>query len=432
MEPGTPDSSEARPVTSAPGSRADPRTEYFPGANPHPVMRIDDESRLIYANPASDPLLTQLGVHVGEKLPDAWCDRLRNAIDPVELRVGPRTFELLSVRLPELGFTNVYGTDVTAARAIVKFPDQNPNPVFRLTWDGDIAYVNAAALDLISGIGGATGEPMPSAVRDRLFEAVRSGRRERVEVVSGGRAYDLLAVDVPEFGFINVYGTDVTAVRELEVAHRENSRLLLNILPEPIADRLRRGETLIADRHEDVSLLFADIVGFTGLSSGMDAEELVTTLNAVFSVFDGLVDASGLEKVKTIGDAYMIVGGMPIWEPDHLERMAVLALRLAGEVARNEEARRLGIQFRIGMHTGPVVAGVIGTKKFIYDVWGDTVNVASRMESAGEAGRIQVTAAVESRLRQRFELEPRGRIDVKGKGPMDTYFLVGESAAGPT
>jgi class 3 adenylate cyclase len=432
MEPGTPDSSEAGTMTSAPGSRADPRTEYFPGANPHPVMRIDDESRLIYANAASDPLLTELGVRVGEKLPDAWCDRLRNALDPVELRVGPRTFELLSVRLPELGFTNVYGTDVTAARAIVKFPDQNPNPVFRLTWDSDIAYINPAALDLISGIGGATGEPMPSALRDRLFDAVRSGRRERVEVVSGGRAYDLLAVDVPEFGFINVYGTDVTAVRELEVAHRENTRLLLNILPEPIADRLRRGETLIADRHEDVSLLFADIVGFTGLSSGMDAEELVTTLNAVFSVFDGLVDASGLEKVKTIGDAYMIVGGMPIWEPDHLERMASLALRLAGEVARNEEARRLGIQFRIGMHTGPVVAGVIGTKKFIYDVWGDTVNVASRMESTGEAGRIQVTGAVESRLRQRFELEPRGRIDVKGKGPMDTYFLVGESAAGPT
>ena len=432
MEPGTPESREASTVTSAPGSRADSRTEYFPGANPHPVMRIDDESRLIYANSASDPLLTELGVQVGEKLPDAWCDRLRNAVDPVELRVGPRTFELLSVRLPELGFTNVYGTDVTAARAIVKFPDQNPNPVFRLTWDGDIAYVNPAALDLISGIGGATGEPMPSALRDRLFDAVRSGRRERVEVVSGGRAYDLLAVDVPEFGFINVYGTDVTAVRELEVAHRENTRLLLNILPEPIADRLRLGETLIADRHEDVSLLFADIVGFTGLSSGMDAQELVTTLNAVFSVFDGLVDASGLEKVKTIGDAYMIVGGMPIWEPDHLERMASLALRLAGEVAGNEEARRHGIQFRIGMHTGPVVAGVIGTKKFIYDVWGDTVNVASRMESTGEAGRIQVTAAVESRLRQRFELVPRGPIDVKGKGLMDTYFLVGQSAAAPT
>jgi class 3 adenylate cyclase len=415
-------------MTSGPSSRADPRTEYFPGANPHPVLRIADDGRLIYANASSEPLLAELGAQVGEELPQAWWARLRDAAEAVELRVGARTFELLAVRLPEFGFTNVYGTDVTAARAIVKFPDQNPNPVFRITWDGDLVYVNPAGIDMIAGIGGAMGRPLPDALCDRLFEAVREGRRRRVDIVSGGRAYDLLPVDVPEFGFINVYGTDVTAVRELEIAHRENTRLLLNILPEPIADRLRSGEPLIADRHEDVSLLFADIVGFTSMSSAMDAGELVSTLNDVFSVFDSLVDVSGLEKVKTIGDAYMIVGGMPTWQPDHLERMAALALRLADEIARNEAARRLGIQFRIGIHCGPVVAGVIGTKKFIYDVWGDTVNVASRMESSGEAGRIQVTGAVESRLRHRFELQPRGLIDVKGKGPMATYFLVGEGA----
>jgi class 3 adenylate cyclase len=418
-------------MSSGPGSRADPRTEYFPGANPHPVMRIDDDGRLIYANPSSEPLLAELGVHVGEALPEAWWTRLRDTAEAVELRVGARTFELLAVRLADFGFTNVYGTDVTAARAIVKFPDQNPNPVFRITWDGDLVYVNPAGVDMITDIGGAMGRPLPTALRDRLIEAVREGRRRRVDIVSGGRAYDLLPVDVPEFGFIHVYGTDVTAVRELEIAHRENTRLLLNILPKPIADRLRSGEPLIADRHEDVSLLFADIVGFTGMSSAMDAGELVATLNDVFSVFDGLVDVSGLEKVKTIGDAYMIVGGMPTWQPDHLERMAALALRLADELARNEPARRLGIQFRIGIHCGPVVAGVIGTKKFIYDVWGDTVNVASRMESSGEAGRIQVTGAVESRLRHRFELQPRGLIDVKGKGPMATYFLVGEGAGIP-
>jgi class 3 adenylate cyclase len=418
-------------MSSETGSRADPRTEYFPGANPHPVMRIDDDGRLIYANPSSEPLLAELEVHVGDALPEAWWTRLRDAAEAVELRVGARTFELLAVRLADFGFTNVYGTDVTAARAIVKFPDQNPNPVFRITWDGDLVYVNPAGVDMITGIGGAVGRPLPTALRDRLVEAVREGRRRRVDIVSGDRAYDLLPVDVPEFGFINVYGTDVTAVRELEIAHRENTRLLLNILPEPIADRLRSGEPLIADRHEDVSLLFADIVGFTGMSSAMDAGELVATLNDVFSVFDGLVDVSGLEKVKTIGDAYMIVGGMPTWQPDHLERMAALALRLADELARNEAARRLGIRFRIGIHCGPVVAGVIGTKKFIYDVWGDTVNVASRMESSGEAGRIQVTGAVESRLRHRFVLQPRGLIDVKGKGPMATYFLVGEGAGIP-
>jgi class 3 adenylate cyclase len=418
-------------MTPAPGSRADPRTEYFPGANPHPVMRIDDDGRLIYANPASEPLLAELHVQVGGMFPAIWWPRLRDAADAVELRVEARTFELLPVHLPDLGFTNIYGTDVTAARAIVKFPDQNPNPVFRITWAGDLVYVNPAGVDLISGIGGAVGRPLPVALRERLFEAVRDERRPRVDIVSGGRAYDLLPVDVPEFGFINVYGTDVTAVRELEIVHRENTRLLLNILPEPIADRLRRGEPLIADRHEDVSLLFADIVGFTVLSSTMDAAELVSTLNHVFSLFDGMVDASGLEKVKTIGDAYMIVGGMPTWQPDHLERMASLALRLADAIASNDEAKRLGIRFRMGIHTGPVVAGVIGTKKFIYDVWGDTVNIASRMESTGEPDRIQVTGAVESRLRDRFELEPRGLVDVKGKGPMPTYFLIGEGVGLP-
>jgi class 3 adenylate cyclase len=159
----------------------------------------------------------------------------------------------------------------------------------------------------------------------------------------------------------------------------------------------------------------------------MDAAELVTLLNDVFSVFDGLVAASGLEKIKTIGDAYMIVGGMPVWQPDHLERMASFALRIAAEVGRTEAAHRLGVQFRIGMHTGPVVAGVIGTRKFIYDVWGDTVNVASRMESTGEPGRIQVTGAVERRLRDRFAMTSRGEVEIKGKGRMETYFLLGEA-----
>jgi class 3 adenylate cyclase len=407
-------------------SRADPKTEFFPGANPHPVLRVTDDGQLIYANPASQPLLGELGMSVGAPVPAPWLERLQSADGPIDLRVGPRTFELLPVRLADLGFTNVYGTDVTAQRAIVKFPDQNPNPVFRISWDGDLVYVNPAARELIDGIGGALGKPLPDPLRERLQRAVREGRRERVDVVCGERAYDLLAVDVPEFGFINVYGTDVTAVRALQVAHRENTRLLLNILPEPIADRLRLGESLIADRYDDVSLLFADIVGFTGMSSAMDPAELVTLLNDVFSVFDGLVDASGLEKVKTIGDAYMIVGGMPLWQPDHLDRMASLALRIAAEVGRNEAAHRLGVEFRIGIHTGPVVAGVIGTKKFIYDVWGDTVNIASRMESTGVPGRIQVSDAVEARLRERFAMEARGLVEVKGKGQMTTFFLVGE------
>ncbi|MBI2775879.1 MAG: adenylate/guanylate cyclase domain-containing protein [Chloroflexi bacterium] len=249
-----------------------------------------------------------------------------------------------------------------------------------------------------------------------------------VEVESARRTYALLPVDVPEFGFINVYGTDITAVKERERLARENERLLLNILPEPIAARLREGEPLIADRFDDVTLLFADIVGFTQLSASMSAQELVAVLNDVFTVFDNLVDRYGLEKVKTIGDAYMVVGGMPERSDDHVARVVSMALDLADCVAGIPAAARLGITFRIGIHCGPVVAGVIGTKKFIYDVWGDTVNLASRMESLGIPGRVQVTPAVAERLDATFEVEARGLIDVKGKGPIPTYLIVGRVA----
>jgi class 3 adenylate cyclase len=404
-------------------SPADRQTEFFPGANPHPVMRVTDDGELIYGNASSQPVLEALGLVVGETVPAEWLERLLTADGPIDVRVGPRTFELLAVGLPDLGFTNVYGTDVTAQRAITKFPDQNPNPVFRISMDGVLVYVNPAAQELIDGLGGEIGEPFPEPHRRELLDAAREGRRRPVTADSHGRVYRLLAVEVPEFEFTNVYGTDITAEQQLEVANQQNLQLLLNILPEPIADRLRAGEALIADRHDDVSLLFADIVGFTNMSTGMDPAELVTLLNQVFSVFDRLVDASGLEKVKTIGDAYMIVGGMPIWQPDHLDRLADLALDIARAVGHDDAAAQLGVEFRIGMHTGPVVAGVIGTKKFIYDVWGDTVNVASRMESTGVPGRIQVTGAVERRLHDRFRLASRGEIDIKGKGPMETFFL---------
>ncbi len=176
--------------------------------------------------------------------------------------------------------------------------------------------------------------------------------------------------------------------------------------------------------------MFADIVEFTSLSSTMSPQELVSVLNEVFTAFDGLVDRYGLEKVKTIGDAYMVVGGMSDRSEDHPARVAGMALELAESVGRIESATRLGITFRIGIHCGPVVAGVIGTKKFIYDVWGDTVNMASRMESLGIPGRVQVTQAVAERLRGSFEFEERGLIDVKGKGPTPTWFLLG-TRSGP-
>ncbi len=405
-------------------SPADPKTEFFPGANPHPVLRVANDGELIYANAASHPVIDALGLVVGESVPDDWLDLLLTSDGPIDVRVGARTYELLAVPLPELGFTNVYGTDVTAQRAITKFPDQNPNPVFRISMDGVLAYVNPAAQDLIAGLGGTLGEPFPQPWADDLRTAAVEGQRRSVHADSAGRHFELLAVDVPEFQFTNVYGTDVTAQRQLEAANQQNLELLLNILPEPIADRIRAGEGLIADRHEDVSLLFADIVGFTAMSSAMDPEELVRLLDQVFGVFDALVEASGLEKVKTIGDAYMIVGGMPTWHADHLERMADLAIDIAQAMDDNDAAARLGVRFRIGIHTGSVVAGVVGKRRSIYDVWGDAVNLASRMESTGIAGRIQVTGAVADRLGDRYRLESRGLVDIKGKGLMETFFLI--------
>jgi class 3 adenylate cyclase len=169
----------------------------------------------------------------------------------------------------------------------------------------------------------------------------------------------------------------------------------------------------------------ADIVGFTELSSRLSADDLVEMLNDVFSVLDVIVERYGLEKVKTIGDAYMVIGGVPAQTPDHLERVAGFALDMALAVRELQDGAHDSIRMRIGINAGPVVAGVIGQKRTIYDVWGDTVNVASRMESTGEPGMIQVTPLVAARLEGAFILAPRGEIEVKGKGPMTTWWLTG-------
>jgi class 3 adenylate cyclase len=403
----------------------------FPDDNPNPVLRMDADGHLIYANPASVGVRRAMGAEVGDVVPAEVVAKFEAAAprrDFVEFTWDDRTFAVWPVPIRDLDFTNLYGMDVTAERAIVKFPDQNPNPVFRIDWDGRLVYANPASLGLVEGLGVAIGATLPDELRASLLERARSTDRTPVEVAAGGRVYALVSVDVPGFGFINVYGTDVTAVREIERLAAENERLLLNILPEPIARRLREGERLIADRFDDVTLMFADIVEFTRLSASLSPAELVGVLNEVFTVFDQLVDRYGLEKVKTIGDAYMVVGGMPERTADHTARVAAMALDLAGAVDRIDAAARLGIAFRIGIHCGPVVAGVIGTKKFIYDVWGDTVNLASRMESLGVPGRVQVSGAVAERLGGQFRLESRGVVDVKGKGPTPTYFLLPEVA----
>jgi class 3 adenylate cyclase len=216
--------------------------------------------------------------------------------------------------------------------------------------------------------------------------------------------------------------------KELSEEKQTSERLLLNVLPGPIADRLKSGEELIVDRFDAVSVLFADIVGFTALSSRIPPEQLVTLLNELFSTFDKLAEKHGLEKIKTIGDAYMVVAGIPQPVANHAHAIAHMALDMLLAVDDFAKRHASDLTIRIGIHTGPVVAGVIGQKKFIYDLWGDTVNTASRMESHGVPGRVHVTAATFAALRDTFELEPREPIEIKGKGRMQTYLIVGKRA----
>ena len=216
------------------------------------------------------------------------------------------------------------------------------------------------------------------------------------------------------------------ADRAERAAERERDRsesLLLNILPAPIAARLKDGPATIADSFASVTVLFADLVGFTTLSTRISTHELILLLNEVFSEFDALAEKHGLEKIKTIGDAYMVVGGVPSARADHADAIAAMALDMRDVIARRPltAGERLGV--RIGIHSGPVVAGVIGTRKFSYDLWGDTVNTASRMESHGEPGRIQVSDATRALLSDEFAVEARGAIAIKGKGEMTTWFL---------
>ena len=210
---------------------------------------------------------------------------------------------------------------------------------------------------------------------------------------------------------------------QLTQEQEKSERLLRNVLPQEIAERLKSEPQTIAEGFDAVTVLFADIVGFTEMSARSSPIEVVRLLNEVFSAFDKLADEHGLEKIKTIGDAYMVVGGLPVPRPDHAQAVADMALSMQAFMHELQKTQP-GLAIRIGVHTGPVVAGVIGTKKFSYDLWGDTVNVASRMESHGERDRVQVSDAAAAALRAEFVVEARGTIKVKGRGELATHWLV--------
>ncbi|HYX35206.1 MAG TPA: adenylate/guanylate cyclase domain-containing protein [Oligoflexus sp.] len=214
----------------------------------------------------------------------------------------------------------------------------------------------------------------------------------------------------------------------LEIEKGKSERLLHNILPDAIANRLKEDSGVIAESYPDVTILFADIVDFTTMSTQVSPEHLVNLLNEVFSAFDKLAEKHGLEKIKTIGDAYMVVGGLPEKRADHAEATARMALDMLTVLHAIGDARGQTLEVRIGINTGPVVAGVIGTKKFLYDLWGDTVNTASRMESSGVPGKIQVTESTFRCLQSSFHMQSLGEREIKGKGRIRSFLLIEEKS----
>src|SRR5262245_22291626 len=220
------------------------------------------------------------------------------------------------------------------------------------------------------------------------------------------------------------------ALAGLKVEHDRAEGLLLNILPGSIAQRLKSNPHTIADQFTEATVLFADVVDFTPRSKGLPPAEVVGMLDQLFTHFDSLAERHHLEKIKTIGDAYMVAAGLPNPMPDHARAVALLALDMVDAMGPGGACEDLRMQLRIGINSGPVVAGVIGRKKFLYDLWGDAVNTASRMESQGTPGQIQVTRATYELLKDDFDLSPRGTLEVKGKGAMETWYLVGQRVPG--
>ena len=291
-------------------------------------------------------------------------------------------------------------------------------PIYRL--QRDLAIVGVLTLLVVLAIGAWLSHSLMAPLR-HLTASVRrfaSGDPEaKVEVRTRDEIGQLGAA-------FNSMVDDITAKNAMIVSkNRENEELLLNVLPAPIANRLRGGEHSIADGFAEVTVAFADLVGFTALTSDMPPQNVVTLLNGLFSRFDTAAQELGIEKIKTVGDAYMAVCGLPSPVENHAERMVRMAIRMIHITREHALENRVSMKLRIGVNSGPVVAGVIGKSKYIYDLWGDTVNLASRMEAGGIPDSIQVTRAVYERLKNQFAFEPRGSIEVKGRGSVETWVL---------
>jgi len=247
-------------------------------------------------------------------------------------------------------------------------------------------------------------------------------------VIGGFFLANLIAATGVSFFALNYFvGQKDEALALLDEERGKSDRLLLNVLPRDIAEQLKENDQIIATKHPEVTVLFADVVGFTSISEHMLPDQVVTMLNDVFSYFDSLVDRYGVEKIRTMGDAYMVASGVPAPRPDHAQVLARMALDMFLYEPMQRTHLPAPLEFRVGLSSGPAVAGVIGRAKFQYDVWGVTVNTASRMETHGVPGKIQVSAATHDLLNGEFVCEPRGTVGIKGMGEMETWFLVGRS-----